>query len=297
MATLDDIEASLPSEFDAHVYRELHADLREKTDEQLLSHYRRHGLREGRRSHSLLDRKAFITLIPPDSDTLEIGPFADPLMTGPRVRYFDVLDAPQLSARARAVGYSAERVPHVHFVSADGDLKIVGNKSCDIVLSSHVIEHQPDLISHLQAVENLLRPGGFYFLLVPDQRYCFDHFMAPSTIAELLDAHEAKRKLHTLKSIIGDIALTTHNDARRHWRGDHGAVSNVKARITRAFETYRNSNGKYVDVHAWYFDPGTFRDALALLRDLGLTGLVVSRIYPTLSGNNEFWAVLRATPC
>lgn len=292
MTSTADLEASLPSELDTAIYRSLYADLQEMSDEKLRAHYERHGRREGRRPHSLADRRAFMALVPKEIDALEIGPFYNPLLTGERVRYFDVRDRASLTARATRLGHRVDRIPEIHFVSPTGDLGVV-DEPFDVVLSSHVIEHQPDLIAHFRAVERILRPGGSYFLLVPDKRYCFDHFLAPSTIAGLLDAHHAARTNHTLRSRIEHTALTTHNDPKRHWVGDHGAPPDTLERTRKAVASYLRDPETFVDVHAWYFEPSTFREILGLLRALEYVRLEVSRVYPTLRGNNEFWAVLR----
>ncbi len=53
----------------------------------------------------------------------------------------------------------AHRTPKIEYLSPTGDLTIV-NRRFHAVLSSHCIEHQPDLIRHLQHVAALLDPGG-----------------------------------------------------------------------------------------------------------------------------------------
>lgn len=288
--------ASLPPAFDASTYRQLHPDLQSMSDIDLISHYNRWGRAEGRRSHPLPDRAAFAALIPCHVDALEIGPFHWPLLEGPHVRYFDVLDRNGLIERAKEIGIQTSRVPReIHFVSPNGDLGIVTDLF-DAVLSSHVIEHQPDLIGHLRQVEALLRPGGCYFVLIPDKNYCFDHFMAESTIAQIIDTHHTGRRLHNLQSQIEHVALTTHNEPERHWRGDHGAVRLSVERIRECVRAFLSHPDLYVDVHAWYFTPDSFCRNLKLLRELSYTNFSVSRVYPTMLNANEFWAVLSLPP-
>ncbi len=154
------------------------------------------------------------------SRVLEIGPFCNPCMTGRNVRYFDVLDRAGLLKRAAEQGYLVVSAPKIDFVSPVGDLSVV-DATFDAVVSSHCIEHQPDLVAHLAEVARILEPGGRYFLLVPDKRFCFDHFLAPSTVAGVVDAWKEGRKVHRLASVLEHRALTTHNDTARHWAGDH----------------------------------------------------------------------------
>ncbi len=73
-------------------------------------------------------------------------------------------------------------LPNIHFVSPTGNLEIV-NECFDVVLNSHCIEYQPNLITHLNHIESILNPGGYYFVLEPDKRYCFDHFIPESSLA------------------------------------------------------------------------------------------------------------------
>lgn len=284
---------ALPPTFDIGIYRTLHPDLRRMTDAELQRHYLEYGLDEGRRPHSLTDRTAFAALAQ-NVEALEIGPFFAPLLEGPQVCYFDVQDRAGLLERAERLGKPTARVPeHVHFVSASGDLGVV-DRTFDAVLSSHLLGHEPDLVRHLKAVERLLRPGGMYLLLIPDKRYCFQHFLAPSTIADVLDAHHSGHVLHSLRSQIEHAALTTFNDSARHWAGEHGALHNVAEQTMKAVQHYRAQPDRDVDVPAWYFTPTTFEQILGLLHDLGHTALTVSRIYPPLKNSNEFWAILEA---
>ncbi len=287
------VRAQLPIEFDEAIYGSIHRDLNRFSGAQLRDHYQRYGEREGRRAHALENRQAFAALLVPELDVLEIGPFYDPLVTGPKVRYFDIDDKPALVAQAARHGLPTDRVPDVHFVSATADLSVV-NGMFDAVLSSHVLEHQPDFVAHLDSVRCLLRPGGLYFALIPDRRYCFDHFMAATTIADLMEAHVLGRNRHTLRSLLAYAALRTHNDYRRHWRGDHDAVAPSVTSIHETIEAFVKSDGRYEDVHAWYFDPASFKQSLQLLQQMGETDFTLARMYPTQTNTNEFWVVLEA---
>jgi SAM-dependent methyltransferase len=164
-------------------------DLQAYSEAQLIAHYQRFGEREGRRPNSLATRLDFAALVPRDARSLEIGPFYDPLLRGPNTKYFDRLTQAELVERAAALDAPTKAVPQIDFVSPTCDLTIV-DETFDYVFSSHCIEHNPDLIGHLQTVERLLVPGGRYFVIVPDKRYCFDHFREVSTIADAIEAHE-----------------------------------------------------------------------------------------------------------
>jgi hypothetical protein len=113
------------------------------------------------------------------------------------VKHFDVLDQASLVQRATELHRAAQNVPRIDFVSAEGDLSVI-SEEFRLVLSSHAIEHTPDLIKHLVEVDRILSEDGVYALVVPDCRYCFDHFISSSTIAEILQAYVDQRKVHTL---------------------------------------------------------------------------------------------------
>lgn len=283
----------LPATFEAPTYRSLWPDLAALDDKALRLHYEQFGADEGRLANSLVSREEFAGLIPADADALEIGPFCKPLLRGPRTKYFDVMDKPALEQRARGIGLPEAVAPQIDYISAVGDLAVV-DMSFDYVLSSHCIEHQPDLIGHLQQVSRILRPNGRYLMLVPDKRFCFDALLAESTIAEVLDAHHSGRKTHSLRSVIEHRVLTTHNDCLRHWQGDHGSLQDKDAsRLLASIQEFNAANGGYVDVHAWYFTPRSINSLFGLLGEAGYIDFSVERLYPTRLNSIEFWMVLR----
>jgi SAM-dependent methyltransferase len=283
----------LVPEIDLPLYRSLHDDLRHMDDAQLADHYRTYGWREGRRANAVQSRANFLGMVPSGARILEIGPFCVPLLRGPNVFYFDVKDREQLIERARALGWPYQDAPDIDYVSPSGDLRIVPDHF-DVVLSSHAIEHQPNLIKHLVDVEHLLNPGGYYFVIIPDKNFCFDHFIPESTLAGVIEAHVENRKTHSLRSVVEHRALTTHNDPLQHWRGNHGEfMVSIGSRVEAAIAEYQAADGAYIDVHAWYFSPPSFRELVRALNETCYTGLYVERVYSTLYGMFEFWAILR----
>ena len=283
----------LPPMLELDYYRLCNADLRAYSDEHLIAHYQRFGEPEGRRSNSIATRIDFAALVPRDAHSLEIGPFYNPLLRGPNTKYFDRQTQAELISRAASLQMPTGGVPHIDFVSHTCDLTIV-DETFDNVFSSHCIEHNPDLIGHLQIVERLLVPGGRYFVIAPDKRYCFDHYRAPSTIADVIPAHEERRTLHTLANVLGSHVLSTHNDCGRHWAGDHGSYMAESERRTReGLGQYQQAAGTYLDLHGWFFTPASAKALFCQLPPLGYTSLKLERLYPTRRDQNEFWFVLR----
>jgi len=223
---------------------------------------------------------------------LEIGPFFNPLLRGEHIKYFDILSSEQMVERATDIegGKYVNQVPYIDYVSPIGDLSIV-DSTFDAVVSCHVIEHQLDFIHHLDCVNKLLNPGGKYYLIVPDHRYCFDHFNRESTIADIINNHYEKRSKHSLKSVIEHRALTTHNDPAQHWVGSHGTLSMTAERIKKAIAEYESKD--YVDVHAWYFTDGSFGHIINLLDELEMIDFKLDELIHTPHKALEFFVALR----
>jgi hypothetical protein len=282
-----------PPEYQEYSYRAIHPDLIDLSPEQLREHYFNCGKNEGRQGNRLRDRNDFSGLISTNTRTLEIGPFCNPIKTGANVDHADFLDQQQLIERAKLLEIPADRVPPIrHVLSITPLAKITDRYGA--VISSHSIEHQPDLIRHLQDVAKLLEEQkGRYFILIPDKRYCFDRYISPSTIAEVCEAYDQKRTVHTLRSVIEHRSMTTHNDPIAHWNSGDEQPPIDHRLVLDAISIWKASQGGYVDVHAWYFTPESFSVIIKLLKEMALISLSIEAIYPTRRHANEFWAILR----
>lgn len=289
------LAALFPPEFVPSVYRAAYADLQTMDDGQLLDHYARYGRQEGRIASPAATRAGLAPILNRVEKALEIGPFCNPTLTGTTTAYFDIMDQAALRLRAEQIGADPSRVPRIDHVSPNGDLGVIQDRF-DLVVSSHAIEHQPDLVRHLQNVERLLLPGGIYAALIPDHRYCFDHFLRPSHVGEVLEAHDAQRTVHPLSKLIEYRAFTGHNDPARYWRGDPGGLPDRIPALRGALAEWQASGGAYLDMHSWQFTPDSFAAILSDLGALGLVGLRMSRLYATPNGSNEFIAILAKSP-
>jgi hypothetical protein len=248
----------------------------------------------------LLGRYDFLPHVPMTLDLLEIGPGQAPCFRGDNVQYFDVLDAAALRQRAKDLnvqefGQSADDCPeYIHYVSPTADMKIV-NRKYDFVFSSHAVEHQVDLISHLQIVSGLLHPGGAYLIICPDRRYCFDANRTGSSLGQVIETHEFKRARHSLTTLIDTVAYPSHNDGIRHWRGDTPGVYRIDVKaVTDAVSQWRDAEvGQYyIDRHAWLFTSDSFRLITQFLVDANYIDLFPSRVFDVPENASEFIAVL-----
>ena len=278
-------------EFCAEFYRERYRDLANHSVFELKEHFEMHGRCEGRTASPMATREGFSGALQGVSTGLEIGPFNKPVLRFEGAKFFDVLSTYDLQQHAVSIDECPDGVPDIDFLSRDGDLSIVLD-SFDLVFSSHCIEHQPDLVKHLKHVDRLLNNGGVYAVIIPDCRFCFDHFLPASHIGEVVEAHLEERTVHRLAKIIEHRAMTTHNDSMRHWKGDHGQPGPNLSTLRNAVSKWEAANGGYIDVHAWQFTPESFRAIIRALNDLGLVSLRTLRVYTTAFGSNEFCAVL-----
>ena len=255
------------------------------------------GLPPFRARDGFTSRPQFLAEVAAAGEVLEIGPFDRPLLSGPRVRYFDVMDQAALKVRALAHGRAPEGCPAIDYVSERGDLRVITDRRFDAVISAHCIEHQPDLIGHLEQVFELLHPGGRYFAIVPDKRFSFDHYLPETRASELLAAHWERRTVHTPSAILAHRADTTHNTPWRHWIGlhrpGHGADSRV-TRLRKAMLELRGAGDDYIDVHGWFFTPPSFQLVMETLIELGAVRFHLERVHGTSFASGEFFAVLRS---
>lgn len=288
-----------PNSFDSIIYKNLHPDLNELTKEQLSKHYNNHGKDEGRKASKIHNRVTLKEFIDTNNlKCLEIGPFDDPVLKGKSVKYFDVLSQDDLKKRSKIHKRPnpIENIPFIDYINPKGDLSVVKEKF-DIILSCHSIEHQLDFIKHLNDVQSLLKSNGRYVLIVPDKRYCFDHFIGESTIADVLEQHKTKSKIHLMKSVIEHRALTCHNNVGDHWEGKHGEQKYLKNPdfIENAMIEYMDSvkTDEYLDVHSLQFTPQSFERIITCLGQLNFTNMQIDQIYNTPKNSGEFYVVLK----
>jgi SAM-dependent methyltransferase len=254
------------------------------------------GLKKFRARDGFLSRGDLLAGPHASSSVLEIGPFDQPIIRGINVKYFDVKDQQALIARARECGRKPEGCPFIDYVSDRGELTVIIDEKFESIVSSHCIEHQPDLIRHLNQVFDVLMPGGRYYLIVPDKRFVFDHYMPLTRVSEVLAAHAEAREVHTATSIIAHYAETTHNSPLRHWIGFHrplrGTLPYVQ-RLRAALELVSIESADYIDVHSWCFTPTSFLTILETLSQMNMIGFNIERVYGTPFGSNEFFAILQ----
>ena len=298
-----------PPSFDLNYYKATHPELQIFGDNIAAEHCRRFAVEQGH-STCFYDRSEVLKKTLQEAvdkyslHVLELSPWDNPFLTGANVKYFAVTDAETLKKTAVEESRPFANTPEkIHFVSPTGDLGVV-DETFDIVFSSHVIEHTPDLVRHFPAIRRILNRGGLYILIVPDKRYCFDHFNAETTIADVLDAFVSERKTARLADFISTSFTRAHNYGFPHWFGDHGnrcgyrneppddslvkllgeSSHEDRATLLRLIEKYNDSlkRGEYVDAHNWRFTPDSFGYIVDMLNKLNFIDMPLYRLCHTV---------------
>jgi predicted SAM-dependent methyltransferase len=290
-------------DFDIYVNHSRNQDIAAANQDHAWAHYVHHGLPQGRVSGPVESRGHFAALVPHDAAILEVGPGGSPVYRRPEfnVRYLDVMDTAALRAVAPSMPWvDATNLPEIDFVWRGQRYRQLTAERFDVAFSSHAVEHQPCLIRHLNDVADVLRPRGWYFLIVPDKRYCFDHFLPETTLGDVLEAHLEGRIRHSPRHILEHRLMAAHNEAELHWDNNHGPnprrvddAAEQGARLRQYLAELTGPEADYVDAHAWRFTPDAFHHTIAVLGQAGLTRFTVERVYPTMRPSFEFFAVLR----
>lgn len=279
---------------DPLLYSTLYEDVEGFDEQQILDHFVNIGVKEGRLGRAEDLRLKFIESIPCDLPSLEIGPFCCPGLHGPGVKYADVLTTEEIKRDTANYGFNTDSVPNIDYVLKGENYDSIKEKF-SIVYSSHCIEHIPDLIRHLQYIEKILYDGGKYYLIVPDKRYCFDHFIPESGFDAVLKAYFDEKTAPDLRNVLISATHLTHNDSMKHWSGDHGEIDYVNMpgkieRATRLFQEHKIYD--HMTTHLWQFTPESFFDIFSAIADLGYTRLRPVDIHTTVKNTLEFCVIL-----
>lgn len=308
---------NFPPEFDINEYYRSNPHLNKMNPQALVSHYNFYGHHEGLISTTIKNRHDFINLIPNDESViLEIGPLCNPCMVGKRRNVYtvDYFTKEELTRNyMNDPNVDKSKICNVNYVIKD-NLKytdVIRDRRFDICFSSHNAEHVPCLVTFLNNISSILKPKSYFFLCIPDYRYCFDHFRKPSTIFDVLDSYYNKRDKPSPVSHLESKYITTHNDSVKHWETLDNSIRNIfvsmneensfalqtQDKIIQEIEyikkAYTECNEKYIDSHCWKLNSSIFRSIIEILFATKFIDLKIVRVYKTLKGSNEFYAILQ----
>lgn len=170
----------------------------------------------------------------------------------------------------------------------------VDNK-VDYIIASHVIEHVPDLISWLEELRVVLKPGGEIRLAIPDKRFTFDYLRSETRLSDVVNAYLLQAKAPLPHSIIDCCYNMAKVDAVKAWTGQLDATRLEKYhQPDGALNVARDAlNGAYHDVHCWVFTPHSLSVLLEQVATLGLLNFSCAGFYDTEQYQVEFFVTLR----
>lgn len=238
---------------------------------------------------------------------LEVGPLASPIVHKDQadVSYVDVLSAQTLRDHYAAdPGVAEGNIVDLDFVlSVDGVTRSLAETvgpagPFQWAVASHVVEHVPDLIAFLADVAAILDDRGRLALVVPDRRFCFDALRPPTTVGEMLLAHDNQDRRPSVRAVFDHFSSVVGYDPAQLWRGIPADPANRMYPLEQAWELVqrRRTTDDYLDSHTWLFTPDSLVEQLGVLARLGLNDFTVVGISPTAVNDYEFFVTLERIP-
>lgn len=232
---------------------------------------------------------------------LEISPSINPVIKhndGFAIEYLDVCSTEELRDRAASNGRDLSCAPVInHQLDFNRTIKeCVGNRTYDFVVTSHVVEHIPDLIGHFTQVQDVLNPGGTYAFFAPDKDLCFDCKKPETSLGQLIEAFVEKRNVAPLNALIDEYYYGVQRARKGGWAVDdphpirpkYGSHKELIRKVLSNPDQVKNWHG-----HIWRFTSSSFK---ALYQELYLLGLVQLKVHDVVATDRvEFVVILRAS--
>ena len=233
---------------------------------------------------------------------LEISPNLAPMVTkneGWNVKYLDLVSTETLKERAQSKNIAMTSVPKIDYVYNPSHLisETVAPNKFDFVVSSHVIEHIPDLILHFQDIGNILNVGGVYCFIVPDMNLCFDIKKPQTSLGALIEAHINQHKQAPISAIIDEYRYGVKLNGQGAWSTeDIGTFTPKYDHITGRIKDLLAKPNELANWHGhiWRFTPSSFVSIYEDCYKLELIKLKLEHIQPT--SKMEFLVVLQKAP-
>lgn len=228
---------------------------------------------------------------------VEIGPSHNPIAPkrdGYKTHIIDHLSREGLQQKYKDHGVNLDSIEEVDFVWANESYTDLTGKQkyYDWIIASHVIEHVPDLIGFLKDCDSILKDDGVISLVIPDKRFCFDHYRPLTTVSRVIDNHMAGSTIHSA-GIVAEYFLNVVSKAGQiawtpDFSGEYQMVHSLEDAL-RGMDSVIKHNA-YLDIHTWCFVPSSFRLMIRDLVELGLISFKEICFYPT--SGHEFFVTL-----
>jgi len=202
----------------------------------------------------------------PNGIGIEIGASFNPIAPkseGFKVHVIDHLNQEDLIAKYKDQGINTDNIEAVDFVwNGEALDELTQQKNYyDWIIASHVIEHIPDFIGFLNNCAAVLKENGVISLVVPDKRFCFDHFRPITGISKIIDSHLQKNILHSPGTVVEQTLNAVHRGGAIAWDKETTSEYIIKNKFNIALKKMNKviNEHKYIDSHAWCFVPSSFR--------------------------------------
>lgn len=225
---------------------------------------------------------------------LEIGPSYSPFAPrseGFKVEIVDHLDTENLrkkynhNPRIEDVDYVFDGRSLVELIGAEGRYSWV--------IASHVIEHVPDVIAFLRDCERLIDASGVVSLVVPDKRYCFDHFRPHTDVSVAVNAHLERRTMPSPGVVAAGLLYNVFNSGKHSFTEENRGEFQLRFNAGQAKALMEAAKSVYKDCHVWCFTPASFRLLILDLQALGFISLREAAFFPTGRNGSEFYITLK----
>lgn len=234
---------------------------------------------------------------------LEIGPLADPIVRrcDGEVIYVDHTDAATLRRKYAGGDLDIAGIVEVDAIWAERSLAETVGRRVDYVIASHVAEHVPDLISWLEEVRAVLRPGGELRLVLPDARYSFDYFRQPTRLSDLVAAWMVRARRPQIPQILDFVLnFAPGIDGAGIDRGDVDPSATPRhysfAGAVELAQRTLDNPAHYEDVHCWVVTPAHLASLMLQLAEADLLHMACSGFVDTVPEHwYEFYVCL--SPC
>lgn len=239
--------------------------------------------------------------VPKDASILEIGGGYNPRYrkaTHPNTYHLDHASTADLRAKYAAdpaVAHQIDNIQEIDFVFVGTPIETLVPPTLrfDVIYGSHVLEHQVDLIGHLQSLAKLLKPGGRVIEMIPDLRTCFDALRFPTVTADALAAHLRPTPIHRGRQLFDALSREIDLNVGHRMIAADFEGAGYRRPLPEAYAAMLDAErdgAAYLDTHAWTFTPESFRLLMVELRLLGLVRLAPTFVSPRYG--NQFCALL-----
>jgi hypothetical protein len=303
-----------PEEFDILIYKNKNPHLSNFSNNDLINHFNYYGYHEGLNCCKINNRSDFINIIDKNLNILEIGPLCFPTFDTSKknIKTLDYFTTEELKENYKNdPNVIIDNIVNIDYPVKNLPYDKVIHEKFDICFSSHNIEHTCCMVTFLNNISSILNNNGYFFLAIPDHRYCFDRFRNPTNILEVLEKFYNKTTKTSAISILEGRYYTTHNNSNSHWNdfsknyqnifNDMNSKDNFNAsktdQIINNIDDIKNiielSKNTYIDAHTWKLTPKIFQNIIYILNKLNIIDLKLVRNYRTLKGSNEFYCILQ----